>query len=195
MMLLQRRRLHMCRSCSIIHSLLLILFLTGCAGAEMQDLPSEYFPLKVGLQWKYLYKGMPREPVEVDVRITEEKKIEGRNYFHFSTWFDLTRNVADEDVWISWDHGTIYRWDGKNETKVFAPMVKKAELTKNDPGVQIETPAGKFSDVYRFNDCPGCADAGSEFIFARDVGIISVSMSAIWGGASYELTATNANEH
>jgi hypothetical protein len=167
----------------------------GCAEADMQSegLPSEYFPLKTGLYWKYQYKGMSRQPVDVEVRITEEKEINGKQYFHFSTWFDLTRNVGD--VWIAWQDGAIYRWDGKNETKFFAPMAKKIELEKNDPGVQIETQAGKFSDVYRFHDCPGCADAGSEFIFARDVGIVRVSMSAIWGGASYELVETNANTH
>jgi len=165
----------------------------GCAGADMEGLPSQYFPLKTGLYWKYQYKGMSRQPVDFEIRITEEKKIEGKNYFHFSNWFDLTNNAGD--VWIAWEDGTLYRWDGKNETKVLVPLAKKIELQKMDSGKQIETPAGKFTDVYRFHDCPGCADAGSEFIFARDVGVVSVSMSAIWGGASYELTETNANAH
>jgi hypothetical protein len=162
---------------------------------ESKGLPSEYFPLKVGLYWKYQYKGMPRQPVEVDVRITEQKRIEGKNYFHFSTWFNLTRSAEAADTWIAWQDGIIYRWDGKNQTILFGPAVKQSELGKNDPSVPIETPAGKFTDLYHFNDCLGCADAGGEFLFARNIGIVSVSMSAIWGGASYELIATNANEH
>ena len=194
MMLLQKLRQHMYKFCSIILSLILVLFLNAGAGANMQSqgLPSEYFPLKVGLHWKYQYKGMPRQPVDVDVRITEEKKIEGKTYFHFSTWFNLTRSADEGDVWIAWQDGIVYRWDGKTETVLFGSD-KKTNLVKNDPGKQIETPAGKFTDVYQVNDCPGCADAGSEFFFARDVGIISVSMSAIWGGASYELISTNAS--
>jgi hypothetical protein len=193
----QKLRQRMCKSCSIIHSFILVLLLIVGAGADMQSngLPSEYFPLKTGLYWKYQYKGMPRQPVEVDVRITEEKIIEGKNYFHFSTWFNLTRSASEGDTWIAWQDGVIYRWDGKNETNILAPLGKQIELTKDRTGMQIETPAGKFSDVYRFHDCPGCADAGTEFIFARNVGIVSVSMSAIWGGASYELIETNANTH
>jgi hypothetical protein len=197
MMRLQKLRQHMWKSCSIIHSVIFVLCLAVivCAGADMQSegLPSEYFPLKVGLYWKYQYKGMPREPVDVDVRITEEKKIEGKNYFHFSTWFTLTRNAPEGDAWIAWHEGVVYRWDGKDEIILFGRAVKQTELMKNDPGVQVETPAGKFTDLYRFKDCLGCADAGAEFLFARNVGIVSVSMSAIWGGASYELIATNAN--
>jgi hypothetical protein len=197
MMLLPKLRQHMWKSCSIIHSVIFVLCLAviACSGADMQSegLPSEYFPLKVGLYWKYQYKGMPREPVNVDLRITEEKKIEGKNYFHFSTWFYLTRNSPEGDLWIAWHEGVVYRWDGKDEMVLFAPDVKQTELGKNDPSVQVETPAGKFTDLYRFKDCLGCADAGAEFLFARNVGIVSVSMSAIWGGASYELIATNAN--
>jgi hypothetical protein len=162
---------------------------------QSKGLPSEYLPLKVGLYWKYQYKGMPRQPVEVDMRITEEKKIEGKDYFHFSTWFNLTRGTDEGEVWIAWQDGSLYRWDGKSETEIFRPMAKNIELGKNDPGMQIETSAGKFTDVYRFYDCPGCADAGSEFLFARGVGIVRVSMSAIWGGASYELMETNANRN
>ena len=197
MTLWQKLQQRMCKSCSIIHSVILVLFLIVCAGADMQSngLPSEYFPLKTGLYWKYQYKGMPRQPVEVDVRITEQKEIEGKNYFHFSTWFNLTRSAEAADTWIAWQDGIIYRWDGKAETILFDPAVKQSELKKNDDVVQIETPAGKFTDLYRFQDCVGCADAGSEFIFARNVGIVSVSMSAIWGGASYELIETNANTH
>lgn len=162
---------------------------------QSKGLPSEYFPLKVGLFWKYEYRGMPRQPVEVDVRITEEKKIEGKNYFHFSSWFNLTRGADEGEVWIAWQDGIVYRWDGKNETVVFSSDDKKTELGKNYLGKPIKTPAREFADVYSFRDCPGCADAGSEFFFAKGVGIVSASMSAIWGGASYELISTNANGH
>jgi hypothetical protein len=160
---------------------------------QSEGLPSEYFPLKVGLNWKYQYKGMPREPVDVDVRITEEKEINGKHYFHFSTWFTLTRNVPDSGVWIAWQDRTVYRSDGKNESVIVGPNIKQTELKKHDPGAQVETLAGKFTDVYRFNDCLGCADAGAEFLFARNIGIVRVTMSAIWGGASYELIETNTN--
>ena len=162
---------------------------------QSNELPSEYFPLKPGLYWKYQYKGMPRQPVEVEVRITDQKKIEGKNYFHFSTWFHLTRSADAGDIWIAWQDGVIYRWDGKNEMILFDSNVKQTELKKNDPALQVETPAGKFTDLYRFQDCVGCADAGAEYLFARDIGIVRVSMSAIWGGASYELIETNANTH
>lgn len=197
MMLLQKLRPRMWKSCSIIHSVIFVLSLAviARAGADMQSegLPSEYFPLKVGLYWKYQYKGMPREPVDVDVRITEEKKIEGKTYFHFSTWFNLTRGATEEDVWIALQDGVVYRWNGKDETILFGPAVEQAELKKNQPNALVETPAGKFTDLYRFSDCLGCADAGAEFLFAHNIGIVKVSMSAIWGGASYELISTNAN--
>lgn len=161
---------------------------------QSEGLPTEYFPLRTGLFWKYQYKGLPGQPIDVDMRITEEKKIEGKRYFHFSTWFDLTRNVADTEVWIAWQDGTVYHWDGKTETVIFGPDVKQTELKKNDPAMQVETPAGRFTDLYRFKDCLGCADAGTEFLFARDTGIVSVTMTAIWGIASYELIETNAPE-
>lgn len=198
-MLLQMLQQHTCKSCSIIHSVVIVFVLLLsliAAGADMKSegIPSEYFPLKTGLYWKYQYKGLPRQPVDVDIRITEEKKIEGKNYFHFTTWFDLTRNVADGDVWIAWHDGSVYRWDGKSETIIFGQNLKDTELKKNDPGMQVETNAGQFTDVYRFKDCLGCADAGSEFLFARNIGVVKVTMTAIWGMASYELVETNAAE-
>jgi hypothetical protein len=168
----------------------------ACAGANMQTpnsgLPKEYFPLKTGLYWKYRYTGMPRQPIDVELRISEAKEINGKQYFRASTWFTLTRNVPSGDVWLCWHDGSIYVYDGQNERRVIGSSIEQTTLKKNDGPSPVETPAAKFTDAILFQDCVGCADAGSSYYFARDKGIVLVTMVAIWGSAKYELLETNA---
>ncbi len=160
--------------------------------AENSGLPKEYFPLKTGLYWKYRYSGMPRQPVDVEIRIGEEKEINGKRYFRFSTWFFLVRSVPSGEVWVSWHDGSIYVYDGKTEIRLIGNGIEQAEMKKNDPATPVEIESGKFTDVVLFQDCIGCADSGGQYYFAREKGIVLVTMSAIWGAAKYELVETNA---
>jgi hypothetical protein len=175
---------------------ILLLFPIACAGARMQaessGVPQEYFPLKTGLYWKYRYAGMPRNPVDVEIRIGEEKEINGKRYFRFSNWFTLSRNISSGDSWVSWHEGSIYLYDGKMENRVIGANIEQTELKRNDPASPVATAAGNFSDAILFQECVGCADAGSQYYFARGKGIVLVTMTAIWGGAQYELIETNA---
>jgi hypothetical protein len=168
----------------------------SCAGANMQPtnsgLAKDYFPLKTGLYWKYRYTGMPRQPVDVELRISEEKEINGKLYFRATTWFSLTRNVTPGEVWVCWHEGNIYLYDGQNEKQVIGIGIEQTVFKKNDVLSPVETAAGKFTDVVLFQDCVGCADAGNNYYLARDKGVVLVTMSAIWGSAKYELIETNA---
>ncbi|HSE39510.1 MAG TPA: hypothetical protein VLH08_01990 [Acidobacteriota bacterium] len=178
------------------YAVVVLMLSIACAGAHMQTtergLPQEYFPLKTGLYWKYRYQGLPRGPVDVEVRVEEQKEINGKQYYRLSTWFTLTRNVPSGETWVSWSDGNVYLSDGKSENVVIGPGIEKTELKKNDPSAPVETPAGKFDDVLKFQDCLGCADSGTQYSLARGKGTVLVTMSAIWGSAQYELIETNA---
>jgi hypothetical protein len=126
------------------------------------------------------------------MRVEEQKEINGKQYYRLSTWFTLTRNVPSGEVWVCWNEGHVYVFDGKEENIVIGGKSENIEMKKNDPSSPMETPAGKFDDVYKFQDCLGCADSGTQYFLARGKGIVLVTMSAIWGSAQYELIETNA---
>lgn len=159
--------------------------------ASENGLPSSYFPLKKGTYWKYEYKGLPRQPQVVEIRILESKEVNGKTYFLFSDWFTLTR-AESRQAWIAWSDGALYTLDGTEERQAISTGLERTTLNKSEDPVTV--PGGNFPDTYTFQNCVGCEDAGNTYIFAKDVGIVSFRGTAIWGGASYELTETNANQ-
>jgi hypothetical protein len=179
------------------YSWILLLFpLFACAMQKANSapggLPAEYFPLKTGLFWKYQYTGMPRNPQIVEIRIKESKQINGKTYFLFSTWFTLTRNDPVSEMWIAWENGIIYAWDGSAENVLIGPAVADAKIAEGKEPVTVS--AGTYANTYTYQDGIGYADAGTMYVFARNTGMVSVGMIAIWGPANYELLETNANQ-
>ncbi|MCE5249920.1 T9SS type A sorting domain-containing protein [bacterium] len=132
-----------------------------------------------------------------------KKVYEWRNGY-YRMWYDFGSSAGDS--WkLEWRSATAQKEDPGNTTGKNRPNVnvsdignddeslddinKDAEITLLETGLDVETPMGKFSDVYHFiTKRPGVADAGYvEEWFAPGVGCVMRKWDTIAGPQMHQL--------
>ena len=170
----------------------LMIAALACAGSQTKPgtlvtgFTADMLPMTVGNTWTYTYRGMPREPQTVEIKIDDAQDFNGKKYYHFTGWFSLTLRGDQGGVWLRHADGAIWMRTDSHEEKAVGTGLDNTELTVAPEDYETADGTVARADAV-FRTCVRCADAGGPMYFVRGKGVVLVGMSAIWGGASYKL--------
>lgn len=163
----------------------------SAASAEL-TLSSDYFPLNLGNRWIYSRSDSRFKKTDtVKVEVISTPIIKWRTYYVVSQLPFVPGLENASNILIRFDDETrrFRRLTPEGESLLF-PVGESADA-KFD--FSVDENQSQIPNRMSYLTCPDCADAGTEIVFDRGIGPVSVGLTFSWGTESYDLRSAEVN--
>jgi len=162
------------------------------AAASELFLPSDYLPLNLGNRWIYSRTDSRFKKMEsVKVEIISAPIIKWKTYYVVSHLPFVPGLENANNILIRFDDETkrFLRLTPEGETLLF-PVGESADAQFDS---SVDENQKQIPNRMSYLTCPDCADAGTEIVFDRGIGPVSVGLTFTWGTESYDLKSAEVN--
>ncbi|RJP73587.1 MAG: T9SS C-terminal target domain-containing protein [Ignavibacteriales bacterium] len=187
--------------------LITALFILSKNFAQIDEVPSGYFPLKIGYRWTYTYK-----------TITVNKEIVAIARFDGKFYYGMRINDSDYLTFFRVSNDTVYTLDTvnhRNESPIFILNANVGDRLTIHPDYicnygsstvfyggedTVSTFVENFTQCFHFYHIKKCMDAGAlDSWLAKDVGLIKFISDSYFGVRTWTLssysTSTSVNSN
>jgi hypothetical protein len=162
------------------------------ATASGLPLPSDYFPLNFGNRWIYSRTDSRFKKIEtVKVEIISTPIIKWKTYYVVSHLPFIPGLENANNVLIRFDDEAkrFLRLTPEGE----APLFPVGEAADAQFDFSVDENQNQMPNRMSYLTCRDCADAGTEIVFDRGIGPVSVGLTFSWGTESYDLRSAEVN--
>jgi hypothetical protein len=162
------------------------------ATASELFLPSDYLPLNLGNRWIYSRTDSRFKKTDtVKVEVISTPIIKWKTYYVVSHLPFVPGLENANNILIRFDDATrrFLRLTPEGETLLF-PVGESADAQFD---FSVDDNQKPMPNRMSYLTCPDCADAGTEIVFDRGVGPVSVGLAFSWGTESYDLKSAEVN--
>ena len=161
-------------------------------GGSGLSLPPDYFPLNLGNHWIYSRTDSRFKKTEsVKVEIISTPIIKWKTYYVVSHLPFVPGLENTNNILIRFDDATrrFVRLTPEGEVPLFS--VGESADARFD--VSFDDSQNPVPNRMSYLTCPDCDDAGTEIVFDRGIGPISIGITFGWGTESWDLKSAEVN--